>query len=79
MDVYFHKDLNMNKEYHIWFYDLKNQTKINTLMAKFNTTSLTESIKVGNVQLICSEVETFEQLKEQFKQGETVEFTIYIK
>ena len=28
MDVYFHKDLNLNREYYIWLYDAKNQMKI---------------------------------------------------
>jgi outer membrane protein OmpA-like peptidoglycan-associated protein len=28
MDVYFHKDLNLNREYYIWFFDAKNQSKI---------------------------------------------------
>lgn len=30
MDVYFHKDYNLNKEYYIWLYDAKNQMKIMT-------------------------------------------------
>jgi acetylglutamate kinase len=49
------------------------------LMAKYNTTSLSESIKEGNAQLICTDAETIDQLKEQFKQGEIVRFMIYKK
>lgn len=53
--------------------------KLKALMAKYNTTSLSELIKDGKAQLICSEAETIEQLKSQFKQGESVKFIIYIK
>jgi len=53
--------------------------KLKNLMAKYKTTSLSESIKDGKAQLICSEAETIEQLKSQFKPGETVKFIVYIR
>ena len=53
--------------------------KLKTLMAKYKTTSLSEAIKDGKAELICSEAESVDQLKEQFKQGETVKFIVYVK
>jgi len=52
---------------------------LQALMAKHNTSSLSESIKDGKAQLICADAETIDQLKEQFKQGQLVKFIVYIK
>lgn len=49
------------------------------LMAKYKTTLLSESISEGKAQLICSDAETIEQLKEHFKLCEKIKFMIYIK
>ena len=53
--------------------------KLKALMAKFNTTSLSESMKDGKAQLICSDAETITQLQQDFKPGSTITFSYYIK
>jgi len=53
--------------------------KLKALMAKFNTTSLSESMKDGKTQLICSDAETITQLQQDFKPGSTITFSYYIK
>ncbi len=71
--------------YYTEIYELKSKLnnelieKLKALMGKYNTTSLSESIKEGKAQLICTDAETIDQLKEQFKLGEIVRFMIYIK
>lgn len=53
--------------------------RLKALMRKYNTSSLSEPINEGRALLICSEADTIEQLKEQFKQGASVKFIYYIK